>query len=105
SGDAGVKWSAILYTVTNAKNPGLALTANGTLGFLYQQVEASSGEEMWMTKFERTKDDFRTRNPPLILATFPVSDMAPPTARNQPQLGDYLRLMSVGNDFYGIFSS
>jgi hypothetical protein len=105
SGDAGVKWSAILHTVTNAKNPGLAMNVDGTLGFLYQQVDASSGREMWKTIFERTTDDFRNVSS-LTLATFPVSEVdAPPTARNQPQFGDYLNLMSVGNDFYGIFSS
>jgi hypothetical protein len=103
SEDAGAKW-CVLTTVMNAKNPGLAMTANGTLGFLYQQVVTpADGAEMWMTKLERTRDDFRTVSPPLTLATFPVADVNP--GNGQPELGDYLHLMSVKNDFYGIFSA
>ncbi len=103
SDDGGMKWSTTLYTVTNAKNPGLAMTANGTLGFLYQQVDASGGGEgTWRTILERTKDNFKTAIPPLVLSTFPVVEVP---RGGQPKLGDYLQLMSLGNDFYGIFSA
>jgi hypothetical protein len=102
SDDAGVKWSINLRTVTKAKNPGLAITANGTLGFLYQQViSPENGQETWVTKLERTKNSFGDTDT-LTLATFPVAEV--PTG-NQPKLGDYLQLMAVGNDFYGIFSA
>lgn len=103
SENGGKNWSDILRTVRNAKNPGLAMNANGTLAFLYQQVVTdSNGTQTWVTKLERTKDDF-TNVAPLTLAKFPVTEIDP--NRGQPQLGDYLHLMSAGNDFYGIFSS
>ena len=38
SRNAGVQWSPVLRTITNAKNPGLAINSKGTVGFLYQQV-------------------------------------------------------------------
>jgi hypothetical protein len=99
---AGAKWSPVLRTVNNAKNPGLAISAKGTVGFLYQQVVGDT----WLTQFERTTNDFETAPNVLTLARFPVSEFAPPTPcyRNL-FLGDYLQLMSVGDDFYGIFPS
>jgi hypothetical protein len=104
SDDGGTKWSDKLHTVMNAKNAGLAINNQGTLAFLYQQmVTGSSGEETWMTQLELTKDDFKTVTPPLTLAKFPVCELV--SIRGQPRLGDYLHLMAVGNDFYGIFSA
>ena len=103
SDDGGMSWSGNLRTVTNAKNPGLAMNAKGTLAFLYQQVVTDKGQKIWKTQFERTKDDFKTAVSPLTLAKFPVAELD--TTQGQPQLGDYLHLMSVGNDFYGIFCS
>jgi len=101
SNDSGATWSDVLRTVSNVKNPGLAINANGTLAFLYQQVFTSeSGEETWRTNLERTQDDFKHWDTK-TLSRFPVSDVE--TDNGQPQLGDYLHLMSVGNDFYGIF--
>jgi hypothetical protein len=73
------------------------------LAFLYQQVVASSGgEEIWRTNLERTKDDFKNVDTK-TLSWFPVSEIK--IDNGQPQLGDYLHLMTVGNDFYGIFSA
>ena len=101
SNDGGATWSDVLRTVTNVKNPGLAMNANGTLAFLYQQVFTSeNGEETWRTNLERTQDDFKHVDTK-TLSRFPVSEVK--TNNGQPQLGDYLHLMSVGNDFYGIF--
>jgi hypothetical protein len=101
SNDSGATWSDVLRTVTNVKNPGLAMNANGTLGFLYQQVFTSeSGEETWRTNLERTQNDFKHVDTK-TLSRFPVSEVK--TDNGQPQLGDYLHLMSVGDDFYGIF--
>ena len=79
------------------------MNANGTLAFLYQQVVTDKGQKIWKTQFERTKDDFKTPVSTLTLAKFPVADLD--TTQGQPQLGDYLHLMSIGNDFYGIFCS
>jgi len=101
SDNGGTKWSRNLCTVKKAKNPGLAVTTNGTLGFLYQQVvKSEGGEETWITNLERTKDDFRNVDT-RTLARFPVTEVK--LDNGQPQLGDYLRLMAAGNAFYGIF--
>jgi hypothetical protein len=101
SDNGGTKWSGNLCTVKKAKNPGLAVTTNGTLGFLYQQVvKSEDGEETWITNLERTKDDFRSVDTK-TLVRFPVAEIK--LDNGQPQLGDYLRLMAAGNAFYGIF--
>jgi len=103
SDDAGQTWTELSHKIKNAKNPAIAVSADGTLGFLYQQVIASpDGTETWYTNLERTKDDFNNCDR-LSLATFPVSEMD--LGDGQPKLGDYVRLLSVNNNFYGIFSS
>jgi hypothetical protein len=79
------------------------MNANETLAFLYQQVDTlSGGEGIWRTNLERTKDDFKNVDIK-TLSWFPVSEIK--IDNGQPQLGDYLNLMAVGNDFYGIFSA
>lgn len=105
SKDAGVTWSTDVRTITDAKNPGLAVNEKGTVGFLYQQViKSAGGKDTWTTNLERSNDDFATDPNVLTLATFPVDEFEP-GERGQPFLGDYLSLMAVGNGFYGIFSS
>lgn len=105
SDDGGQNWSGNLRTVTKAKNPGLAINTSGTVAFLYQQVVTLPDKgDIWMTKLERTKDDFQNVQQPDTLAQFPVSELDS-ALKNQPQLGDYLHLTAVGNDFYGVFSS
>lgn len=101
SDDGGSTWSIPLRTVINVKNPGLAVNANRTLAFLYQEVVASqSGEETWITNLELTKDDFKSVDT-MTLSRFPVSEIE--IHNGQPQLGDYLCLLAVRDDFYGIF--
>lgn len=103
SDNGGTKWEK-LHTVTNAKSPGLAINDQGTVAFLYQQVvTGSNGEETWKTQLELTTDDFKTSKPPLTLAQFPACELD--SIGGQPRLGDYLHLIAVKNDFYGIFSS
>lgn len=104
SDKGGTKWSPVLHTVTNAKNPGLAVNANGTLAFLYQQVTTDSYKrETWRTQLELIKnDDFENVNS-LTLAKFPAVELD--CVSGQPRLGDYLHLLAVGDDFYGIFPS
>jgi hypothetical protein len=105
SKDAGVTWSTDVRTITDAKNPGLAVNENRTVGFLYQQViKPADGKDTWTTNFEQSNDDFTTDPNVLTLATFPVDEFEP-GERGQPFLGDYLHLMAVGDYFYGIFSS
>ena len=60
---------------------------------------------MWETQFEQTSDDFKTYAAPLTLAQFPIQPPLYQSCCYNIFLGDYLHLMAVDNDFYGIFSS
>jgi hypothetical protein len=108
SDNAGTNWSSTLRTVMNAINPGLAINTKGTLAFLYQQMTTDAGgEEFWTTQLELTKDDFKNIDP-FTLSRFPASELdstGGQTIFGQPRLGDYLHLLAMGNDFYGIFSA
>jgi hypothetical protein len=102
STDRGATWSnADLRTVTNAKNPALAVNAAGTVGLLFQELAGVGGASRWVTQLELTNDAWQTPPSSLILHTALASD--PPT-QGPPYLGDYLRLLAVGQDFYGVFS-
>jgi len=103
SGNRGNNWSADLRTITNATNPALAINVNGTVGFLYQQVTGTGSSQRWATHLERTTDDFTTPPTDLILANVPAN--TPTVARWVPYIGDYVHLMAIGKDFYGIFSA
>jgi len=107
STDRGKTWADRKWDISDAKNPGLAVNAKGTVGFLYQQVVNLPDGKTWRTQFEQTTDDFQTQPQPqpLILAQFPVPPVDSDCGGGNILLGDYLHLMSVGNDFYGIFSS
>jgi len=100
SSDRGLNWStADLITISNGKNPALAVNNNGKVGFLYQQVTGTGVNLRWQTHFRSTNDDGVTWDD-LLLATVPAST---PAATGSPYLGDYIHLMAVGKDFYGIF--
>lgn len=102
STDGGVTWSANdLRTVARATNPGLAVNSNGKVAFLYQKVTGSGAAERWVTQIERAADGVNFTSS-LVLANVPSND--PPVAF-QPYIGDYLHLLAVGKDFYGIFST
>ena len=107
SDNGGTNWSPTLRTVMNAINPGLAINTKGTLAFLYQQMTTDAGGETWTTQLELTKDDFKNIDP-FTLSKFPASELdstgGVPIV-GQPRLGDYLHLLAMGNDFYGIFSA
>jgi len=97
STDRGQTWSADLRTITNAKNPSLAVNANRRLGLLYQQFTNSS----WVTQLELTSDAWTTAAEQLILHSAPANV---PARSFWPYLGDYVRLLAVGSAFYGVFS-
>ena len=110
SADRGQTWSpADLLTITNATNPAVAINSDGGVGFVYQQLTGAftpgkvSAANRWVTHFRYSTDGGATWSD-LIPATTPAGQ--PP---NQPvmlpYLGDYLHLMAVGRDFYGIFSA
>jgi CARDB len=102
SNDRGVTWSANdLRTITNATNPALAVNSEGTVGFLYQQVTGASMAQRWVTHLELTGDNF-TSIQDFVLASVPAMSPAPIFI---PYIGDYVHVMAVGRDFYGIFSA
>jgi hypothetical protein len=96
STDRGQTWSADLRTVTNAKNPSIAVNAAGQVGFLFQQFTGTR----WVTQLELTGDGWSTTKS-LVLHTAPSGA---PARQFFPYIGDYVRLLAVGNDFYGVFS-
>jgi hypothetical protein len=103
SNTGGETWpSSDQLTVNNAKNPALAINSAGQVAFLYQQL--ISGK--WETRIQI----FSTKNGALVVPSFfnrllsrwqdkSLGDIWPPV------LGDYIQIMSVDKNFYGIFSA
>lgn len=101
STDRGVTWSATdLLTFPRAVNPALAINSAGKVGLLYQQLTGSGSMLRWVTHFQRSSDG--TSWSDLVLSNAPADR---PVADFSPYLGDYDFLLSVGKDFYGIFSA
>jgi hypothetical protein len=92
----GQTWSADVRTITNAKNPALAVNSSGQVGLLYQEYTGTN----WNTNLELTTNAWATAATTVALHT---ASAATPTATFQPYLGDYVRLLAVGTDFYGVF--
>jgi hypothetical protein len=100
SSDRGVTWSNDLRLVPAATNPALAVNDKGVIGFLYQQLVGSGASQRFVTHFQRSDDGRNWVD--LILADTPANR---PQKTFDPYLGDYAHLLSVGSDFYGIFSA
>ncbi|HKI00007.1 MAG TPA: hypothetical protein VJ999_12930 [Candidatus Sulfotelmatobacter sp.] len=101
SNNGGQVWSANdIQTMANATNPALAINANGVLAFAYQHVTGTGAAQRWVTQVDQTSDDATWT--PLVLATVPAGN---PQPQFQPYIGDYIRMISVGADFYGVFSA
>jgi hypothetical protein len=96
SNNRGVSWSADVRTITNAKNPGLAVNSNGLLALAYQEFTGTT----WDTKLELTSNDWATAVAPLVLHTAPSGT---PAAQFLPYIGDYIRILAIGTNFYGVF--
>jgi hypothetical protein len=96
STDKGQTWSADVRTVTNAKNPALAVNSGGLLGLCYQAFTGSQ----WVTTLELTSDSWGTPAETHVLHQAPS---ATPARQFLPYIGDYIRLLAVGRDFYGVF--
>jgi len=103
STDGGQTWTGDLRAVVPATNPALAINNSGKVGFLYQKFvnpgTCASGGSCWETHLERTSDGVTWTD--LVLAN--VS--AAPHTGSHRDIGDYLHLMAVGRDFYGVFSA
>jgi hypothetical protein len=98
STDRGVTWSKTDLphtTIRNATNIALAVANNGVAGVLYQQL--SNGR--WVTHLVQSHDAFATIQD-TILASVPANE---PPEQFLPYLGDYDYLLSVGDEFRGVF--
>lgn len=100
STDRGMTWSNDVRTLKNATAPSLAVSTNGTVGLLYQQL-TSGTRSRWVTHLEQSRDGFKTSRD-VVLATVPATT---PAYQFLPYLGDYNFLLTRGNEFLGIFSA
>ena len=96
STDRGQTWSADVRTITNAKNPNLAVNSDRLLGLAYQQFTGTQ----WVTQLELTSNAWGSAAETHVLHQAPSST---PSRTFLPFIGDYIRLLAVGSDFYGVF--
>ena len=96
SADGGRTWSPDVRTITNIKNPSLAVNSFGHVGLLYQMFTG----DRWVTQLEVTRDRWAAPVTPVVLHTAPA---ATPARTFLPYLGDYVRLLALDADFYGVF--
>lgn len=97
STDRGQNWSADVRTITNAKNPSLAVNSNRLLGLAYQMFTGTQ----WVTQMELTANAWASNVETHVLHRAPATT---PARVFWPYLGDYIRLLAVGRMFYGVFS-
>jgi len=98
--DRGVTWSSVLLSASNAKNPAVAVNSLGRVGLVYQQLNGTGSTQRWDTHF-RDSDDGVTWNDHVLCSALSQS----PARTFSPYTGDYLHMLAVGKDFYGIFSA
>jgi hypothetical protein len=68
---------------------------------LFQQLVGSGATARWTTQLELTADAWLNPAANMLLHTALASS---PPRQGLPYLGDYIRLLSVADDFYGVFS-
>jgi hypothetical protein len=98
--DRGVTWSSILLSATKAKNPAVAVNSLGRIGLVYQQLNGSGTTQRWDTHFRDSADGAAWGDTVLCTAL-----SQSPTRSFSPYIGDYLHMMAMGKDFFGIFSA
>lgn len=96
----GAAWSGNLLSLPNAKNPALAINTAGKIGLLHQQITGSGTTQRWETHFRDTVNGTVWNDTILCTALSQT-----PTRTFSPYIGDYLHMMSLGQDFFGIFSA
>ncbi|MEU6238585.1 hypothetical protein [Kitasatospora sp. NPDC047058] len=101
SADRGVTWSDVRTPPVNAPlatalNPALAVNTDGLVGLLYQEFV----QEQWRTVLELTSDGWQTAPERQVLHQAALNL----NAFDRPFLGDYIRLLALGRDFYGVFA-
>jgi len=99
--DSGQTWSGDVRTIGNAINPALAVNSRGKVGLLYQRLTGTAPTTRWESHLELTLDNWATSQD-FTLATTPSNAPAPTF---QPYLGDYVHLVCIGKNFYGVFSA
>ena len=97
STDRGNQWSIVREIVPVGKNPALAITNDGRVGLAYQELTGGN----WVTRLEVTSNVWNTPAETKVLHQAPSTT---PVANGVPYIGDYMRLLAVGNDLYGVFS-
>ncbi|MFJ6380781.1 hypothetical protein ACIQI7_12405 [Kitasatospora sp. NPDC092039] len=97
SADRGQTWSTARADVVNGKNPSFAVNSDGLVGLVYQQL----AHNQWSTVLELSDDGFRTVESQVL---HQAPGDVPPAGNQLPYLGDYIRMVTVGKDFYGIFA-
>jgi hypothetical protein len=103
SDDSGQNWTdADLFNVANATNPGLAVNANGVVGLLYQELVSVNATHRWRTHLVHSIDHFTNVAADTILADVLDSREG---ATTSVIIGDYANLITIGMDFYGVFSA
>ena len=99
--DFGHTWSADLLATPSAKNAAVAVNSVGTIAYLYQQLAGASPTLRWQTHLRRSADGATWDD--VTLADFPAQGAGAPGGSRI--VGDYLNMVAVGKNFYGVFSS
>jgi len=115
SWDGGLTWTNDhLPSIPNAMNPAIAMTSDGRVGLLYQQLVADlSGIRWWETHFTMKHWNLTgvlvpegERGGEYVLSRFRDDELPERNSEaGRPPVGDYLDLVAVSNVFYGVFSA
>src|SRR4051794_5506496 len=98
--DRGVTWSGNLLSLANAKNPAVAINSLGKVGFVYQQLNGTGATQRWEYHF-RDSTNGTTWSDSILCTALSQA----PARTFSPYTGDYLHMMAIGKDFYGVFSA
>ncbi|HEY0558302.1 MAG TPA: choice-of-anchor D domain-containing protein [Thermoanaerobaculia bacterium] len=101
STDFGHTWGADLLATPSAKNAAVAINSVGMIAYVYQQLAGAAPNLRWQTHLRRSADG--TAWDDVTLADFPAQGTGAPGGSRI--VGDYLNMIAVGKNFYGVFSS
>ena len=102
STDRGQTWgNRNLRTVTNAKNPTLAVNAKRPRGV---HVPAARRRRSHRALGHAARADRRCLRDAPTSFVLHTANAQEPRRDFLPYLGDYIRLLAVGDDFYGVFA-
>lgn len=101
STDFGQTWGADILTTSSAKNAAIAINSEGTIGYLFQKLSGTTPTLRWQTHLRRSTNGSVWDD--MVLADFPAEGPGAPAGSRI--VGDYLNMVAVGKNFYGVFSS